>query len=695
LRCASKEYLYRVAAQERVLSSISFVPSAGSEFTEAVLQIMRRHAGSDLAVLESRELYGVIETRNQQEDSDQPDRNEPKNLRKFFDRILWENATIQKLTLTGASLKKVIKQSDAYRAQEGSPTERVPVLGRALLIAGLKKGPGKDEYYVNGKALEDTTEYSVAVSDRILSVDSDYPDLRKDLAGKTVEIFRYKAEYISFAVCQDFTHIPHSYFSDVSCAPDGADTRDYERPEERLFAETPLCQPGNNLQGPPGTLRWCAPAHGQSTANMIDPSHGMGSIKRFRDSFALPSFHPAPAGALDLPRNNAASLQSASELADQFQRTRRFQISELSFSYSTHNPDQNAQQLSNSFSSAVLSTVNQARSSSWEVKNTTRFTIGHYGLLGHGLDAYASDDIAFSSQDQDQTGAFPHKITLNKNQWAVVPYGLSWSFSRSVPEFFHRKPDRLLPDINLVLEFSRFSGQFIGTDNFITVSQGVGAGGVCNGTLKNGVCSFSVDPVQQPTLSYSPRVGMRLESLSSYFEFGSQNSRDWRIPVQYIFNANSAARIPCSADQLQSCVLANSTLIDPVLPIQQINTARWQSAFYVDSVYKFPVPRIKKMFYVLKNKGEYYWNRSPDTQVLTKYDYTMTNSLSIPIRWNISLEPTAELFWYENKVALNDLFKRSYSIKLNYTIDWGIQRVKFREATKQSPFAQPSTGASQ
>jgi hypothetical protein len=426
---------------------------------------------------------------------------------------------------------------------------------------------------------------------------------------------------------------------------------------------------------------------------MIDPNPGMRLITKFLDSFALPSFHPAPAGPLDLPRGHAASLQSASELADQFQRTRRFQISELSLAFSTHNPDQNAQQLSNTFSSAVLSTVNQARSSTWDVKNTARFTIGHYGFLGHGLDAYASDDIAFSSQDQDQTGAFPHKITLNKNQWAVVPYGLSWSFSRNLPEFFHRKPDRLLPDINLVLEPSRLSGQFIGTDNFITVSQAT-TSGTCNGTLKNGICSFSVDPVQQPTLSYSPRLGIRLESLSSYFEFGSQNSRDWRIPVQYIFNANSAAPIPCSADQLQSCVLANSTLIDPALPIQQINTARWQSAFYVDSVYKFPVPKIKKMFYVLKNKGEYYWNNHFDTQVLTKYDYTMTNSLSIPVFRNISLEPTAELFWYENKIALNDLFKRSYSIKLNYTIDWGIQRVKFREASKQTPFAQPSTGTS-
>jgi hypothetical protein len=703
LRCAAKDYLLQIAEHEKVPAS-SYVPSAGSEFTEAVLQIMRQRSHSDLGLLESRELYGVIESSNQEGDPDQPDPNDRRYLRKFIDRILWEDATIQKLTITGATLKKILKQSATYSNQEESSTERAAVLGRALKFSGLTKGPGKEEYFVNGKALEDTTQYSVAVSDRLLSVDSDYPDLRKDLAGNTAEILWYKAEYMSFAVCEELVHA-YEYFGNVSCSPGNPTTQNaaYQQPGRALFAAPPECECKDKecenkmalarlLQGPPSNP-WCAPAKDRKTANMIDPNPGMRLITKFLDSFALPSFHPAPAGPLDLPRGHAASLQSASELADQFQRTRRFQISELSLAFSTHNPDQNAQQLSNTFSSAVLSTVNQARSSTWDVKNTARFTIGHYGFLGHGLDAYASDDIAFSSQDQDQTGAFPHKITLNKNQWAVVPYGLSWSFSRNLPEFFHRKPDRLLPDINLVLEPSRLSGQFIGTDNFITVSQAT-TSGTCNGTLKNGICSFSVDPVQQPTLSYSPRLGIRLESLSSYFEFGSQNSRDWRIPVQYIFNANSAAPIPCSADQLQSCVLANSTLIDPALPIQQINTARWQSAFYVDSVYKFPVPKIKKMFYVLKNKGEYYWNNHFDTQVLTKYDYTMTNSLSIPVFRNISLEPTAELFWYENKIALNDLFKRSYSIKLNYTIDWGIQRVKFREASKQTPFAQPSTGTS-
>src|SRR5207302_1867536 len=136
--------------------------------------------------------------------------------------ILWEDATIQKLTITGATLKKILKQSATYSSQEESSTERAAVLGRTLKFSGLTKGPGKDEYFVNGKTVEDSTQYSLAVSDRLLSVDSDYRDLRKDLAGNTVEIFWYKAEYMSFAVCQELSRASE-YFNRVSCSPGESD----------------------------------------------------------------------------------------------------------------------------------------------------------------------------------------------------------------------------------------------------------------------------------------------------------------------------------------------------------------------------------------------------------------------------------------------------------------------------------------
>ena len=64
----------------------------------------------------------------------------------------------------------------------------------------------------------------------------------------------------------------------------------------------------------------------------------------------------------------------------------------------------------------------------------------------------------------------------------------------------------------------------------------------------------------------------------------------------------------------------------------------------------------------------------------------MSNGFSVPIYRNISVEPTVDLFWYENKVALNGLFKVNYSIKLNYTVDWGVGRMRFKEATKNTPF---------
>lgn len=221
--------------------------------------------------------------------------------------------------------------------------------------------------------------------------------------------------------------------------------------------------------------------------------------------------------------------------------------------------------------------------------------------------------------------------------------------------------------------------------------QAQGSGGACNGTVTSGICNFSVDVEQQRTLSWSPRFGIRFENSDGHIEIGTQGSRDWRVPVQYIFNAddpNLAARVPCSADSLQACVLQNAGIVNASERIKQVNEARWQSAVYLDTLYKLPLNKFKKAYFVLKNKGEYYFNSSDDTQVLTKYDYTMSNGFSFPIYRNLSVEPTIDLLWYENKVALNDFFKLNYSIKLNYTVDWSIGHMRFKEATKSTPYGQ-------
>jgi hypothetical protein len=274
-----------------------------------------------------------------------------------------------------------------------------------------------------------------------------------------------------------------------------------------------------------------------------------------------------------------------------------------------------------------------------------------------------------------------------------VPFGLAWNFSASLNNLFGRKPDRALPMISLILEPSRFTGQLIGTDNFISAAQVLTAGQTCNGTTSQGVCTVGVDVPQERTLSFSPRLGLRTENQLSYLEFGGQLSRDWRIPFQFLFTPSNGTAFTCNANDLNNCLSSHITNITNPIRVQQINTARSQLALYVDSTYKLPLHRSKKIYFVLKNKGELYSNSEDDTPVLTKYDYTMTSSISVPLFRNLAVEPNVELFWYENKAVFNDLFKRSYTIKLNYTIDWDIGRVRARDATKTSPYSSSPSGS--
>lgn len=675
LRCAAKEYLFKTAEREDVLPDSQKhlgVISPSSEFTDAVLQIMRHSGSTDLAMLERRELYGVVEAGSRSgapEDTGDPDKNDPGYLRKFLDRVFWENSTLQKITISGSTLKKVLKQSDTFKAREESTTETVPIRGRYLLLSGLRKGPGEDAFFINGKPVEDTIQYSVATSERMLTINSDYPDLRKDLAGETVEIDSSKrAVYLSFAVCKELSKT--KYLEAAKCKPATGLSKDYETPEEQIFAKRAPCNSKLAILQD----NWCDPDTSKRsyTADMLDPKHGMSFSEKLLSSLALLTPKDA-ANPLQIPKQNKGDLVTGAELADQFQRTHRLSVSELSIAFSSHYPDQNAQQLSDNFNSAVISSVKEAQSSTWDVKNTSRFTASHYVIRGHGLDLYMSDDVAFSSIDKSQTGVFPHSITLNSNQWSAVPAGLTVNLNASLDHLLRRKPDRTLPIISVILEPSRFTGQLIKTDNFIE--------------------SAGVDVPQDRTISWAPRVGLRAENQLSYIESGAQFSRDWRIPIQFVFTPAGGNTFICDANTLKDCLTLNAASITPVMAIHQVNEYRQQLAWYVDSLYKFPLHRTKKIYYILKNKGELYNNSKDDTSVLTRYDYTMTNSISIPIFGNLAIEPNVELFWYENKRDFNDLFKHSYTIKLNYTIGWGTDRVRFKEANKSSPYSNSASGS--
>lgn len=165
---AAQQYLLETVSKEKITPAT--IPPASLSSTsvliEAILHIMREQAHADIALLEKRELYTLLSI---------DDRDGPTNppLQKILDRMLWEGSTLQKVTISGATLKAVLQRSKSYSEAESSSTVRVHTRGLPLLSAGVIPGKSKGEYVVNGLLLDDNRPYSIAIAERPVTTAAD------------------------------------------------------------------------------------------------------------------------------------------------------------------------------------------------------------------------------------------------------------------------------------------------------------------------------------------------------------------------------------------------------------------------------------------------------------------------------------------------------------------------------------------
>ncbi len=124
------------------------------------------------------------------------------NLQQTLDRLIWKGDLITLLYVRGADLKKALKQSEMYAAEETAPLSLSVDRGRQLEMLGVRKDG--DEYYINDLAIKDSESYPVATTDYIGAGDTGYPDLVKTALNKrTLPVdFDGKLVPISGLVCR-------------------------------------------------------------------------------------------------------------------------------------------------------------------------------------------------------------------------------------------------------------------------------------------------------------------------------------------------------------------------------------------------------------------------------------------------------------------------------------------------------------
>lgn len=100
-------------------------------------------------------------------------------------RVLWNSGYLTRVSVSGATLRAILQNSDKIKQQEQSSTSEPIVRKQNLVYLGVTKSNGL--YFVDGVAVDDNKIYSVATSDQLAFETSAYPQFGQvDLVSPSV-----------------------------------------------------------------------------------------------------------------------------------------------------------------------------------------------------------------------------------------------------------------------------------------------------------------------------------------------------------------------------------------------------------------------------------------------------------------------------------------------------------------------------
>jgi 2',3'-cyclic-nucleotide 2'-phosphodiesterase (5'-nucleotidase family) len=174
-------------------------PTANDAFVNFTLKTIRETANADVAVMQKRDFYaGPFQAPSPV--ADDPN----KRNTEAVERVLWTGDSLQVVTVTGDTLKKVLAESDAFDQRDLQATQENLEIGRGLFTLGMRKTED-GQYMVGGDLLDPKRLYTMATSNHITAGDTGYPELNDpQLADKKLpvpSVSNEEANRISEIVC--------------------------------------------------------------------------------------------------------------------------------------------------------------------------------------------------------------------------------------------------------------------------------------------------------------------------------------------------------------------------------------------------------------------------------------------------------------------------------------------------------------
>jgi len=624
----AKQYLARQNVDKTAQAYPLTNPAASDPLFQAVLVAMRNTLKTDAAIIQTRDLY----------DPDNQSYEEIKTAetQDQISRVIWKGDEVIVLHVTGATIRKLLKQSATFAQLDKNLLNTEIETGRDLVTLGIYPDPkDSDTYYINGAVMSDTALYSIAATDFISGGDTGYANLVPPdvLPAFRIRDFAHKeVRPISGLVCKEIAspnpHDAASLCADMQLRPDYFDA---------------------SHQAP------------------SDATPGFSTSQQWR---AFPRI-------FIMPRRPFLY----SEEAVQQRPFLSLKLENLDFSESGV--------FINDLSETA---VNLAGISNPLITHNNSLSIGadHKARLVYDYQrgtAYLLSDSSFLyNATTSGPPAFTNNVSLANN---VLGSEVGGTFrlpvSRNRTGLRADTPKRVERPSWLSFQYSiRYEQQLIeppGTQVLITPTPPPG--------------SVSTITLQTPKINtIYGRAGLRVESSDNYLESGLEEIDSRGVlqgyalpqssgPTYYCFPSVSSANLLCGTNPSPNSTADTQPITNlmlagnSTLTVSPQTTAYITPGAYLNLYWKFPIwsrrdanRADQSLYFTLTNKGDIYFNTSNDTAVQTRYLDKLTPALNFPIWAGLSLTPKVDLILYENKINYFHYRAVQPSVALSYTFNW-------------------------
>ncbi len=152
-------------------------------YEELALKAMQRFCGSDIALLQHRDVFSAFGKAVALWPNDfYP------SAQQLLDEMLWKGDFTFCLPVSGATLKKVLSESAAFDKQDRDDLSVEVEKGRGLSTLGIETDPNSGLPVIRGQVVEDNKLYGVAMTDYLAFGNTGYPELSSDAIQPVVRV---------------------------------------------------------------------------------------------------------------------------------------------------------------------------------------------------------------------------------------------------------------------------------------------------------------------------------------------------------------------------------------------------------------------------------------------------------------------------------------------------------------------------